>query len=141
MSTGNPFLHPAVFYRSEQEYLTAIVPFLRAGLNAGEPVAVAVPATHPVLIDLDGERPSPGYDPEQVLRTCNQPLDPPAPDSTSPSVPETPTRGQRPGEFANPVLPEPRGCAARLHDRAAQVLSRRWKKERYRWSATRSSSV
>ncbi len=37
------FAHPAVFYRGDDEYLAAILPFVRAGLAAGEPVAVAVP--------------------------------------------------------------------------------------------------
>jgi anti-sigma regulatory factor (Ser/Thr protein kinase) len=39
----DPFVHPALFYRGEQEYLAGTVPFIRAGLDAGEPVAVAVP--------------------------------------------------------------------------------------------------
>ncbi|MDL5199201.1 sensor histidine kinase [Streptomyces sp. ALI-76-A] len=41
--TDEPFLHPALFYRDEQEYLHGTVPFIRDGLKAGEPVAVAVP--------------------------------------------------------------------------------------------------
>jgi anti-sigma regulatory factor (Ser/Thr protein kinase) len=43
MTSVDPFLHAAVLYRGEQEYLTALVPFVTAGLAAGEPVAVAVP--------------------------------------------------------------------------------------------------
>ncbi|WP_413755544.1 anti-sigma factor RsbA family regulatory protein [Streptomyces sp. MMBL 11-3] len=43
-ATAGPFVHPALFYRGEQEYLDGTVPFVRAGLEAGEPVAVAVPA-------------------------------------------------------------------------------------------------
>jgi anti-sigma regulatory factor (Ser/Thr protein kinase) len=39
-----PFVHPALFYRDEQEYLAGVVPFVRKALAAGEPVAVAVPA-------------------------------------------------------------------------------------------------
>jgi anti-sigma regulatory factor (Ser/Thr protein kinase) len=37
------FVHPALFYRDDAGYLAGTVPFLRAGLAAGEPVAVAVP--------------------------------------------------------------------------------------------------
>ncbi|GAA4093109.1 MULTISPECIES: sensor histidine kinase [Actinomadura] len=40
---GSPFGHPALFYRDDGEYLSGTVPFVRAGLDAGEPVAVAVP--------------------------------------------------------------------------------------------------
>nr|CEL22339.1 regulator of sigma factor [Kibdelosporangium sp. MJ126-NF4]CTQ89194.1 regulator of sigma factor [Kibdelosporangium sp. MJ126-NF4] len=36
-------MHPALFYRGADEYVTAIVPFVTAGLAKGEPVAVAVP--------------------------------------------------------------------------------------------------
>jgi anti-sigma regulatory factor (Ser/Thr protein kinase) len=38
-----PFVHPALFYRDDAEYLGGTVPFVRAGRAAGEPVAVAVP--------------------------------------------------------------------------------------------------
>ncbi|MFD5099683.1 anti-sigma factor RsbA family regulatory protein [Streptomyces albidochromogenes] len=41
--TTEPFVHPALFYRGEKEYLHGTVPFIRDGLRAGEPVAVAVP--------------------------------------------------------------------------------------------------
>jgi anti-sigma regulatory factor (Ser/Thr protein kinase) len=44
------FAHPALLYRGEDEYLTATVPFVRAGLAAGEPVAVAVPGPHLALL-------------------------------------------------------------------------------------------
>ena len=37
------FVHPALFYRSADEYLAATTAFLHAGLDADEPVAVAVP--------------------------------------------------------------------------------------------------
>lgn len=37
------FAHPALFYRDDEEYLAGTVPFVRAGREAGEPVAVAVP--------------------------------------------------------------------------------------------------
>ncbi|MFE4047954.1 anti-sigma factor RsbA family regulatory protein [Streptomyces sp. YIM B13518] len=40
---SGPFAHPALFYRDDQEYLEGTVPFVREGLAAGEPVAVAVP--------------------------------------------------------------------------------------------------
>ncbi|MFC8671355.1 anti-sigma factor RsbA family regulatory protein [Streptomyces griseorubiginosus] len=40
---AGPFVHPALFYRDQQEYLAGVVPFVRKGLAAGEPVAVAVP--------------------------------------------------------------------------------------------------
>jgi anti-sigma regulatory factor (Ser/Thr protein kinase) len=40
---AEPFVHPALFYRNAQEYLEGTVPFVRAALDAGEPVAVAVP--------------------------------------------------------------------------------------------------
>ncbi|MFC3985599.1 anti-sigma factor RsbA family regulatory protein [Streptosporangium jomthongense] len=39
----DPFVHPALFYRGDHEYLQATLPFIRGGLAAGEPVAVAVP--------------------------------------------------------------------------------------------------
>jgi anti-sigma regulatory factor (Ser/Thr protein kinase) len=42
-SSVEPFVHPALFYRGEAEYLAGTVPFVREGLAAGEPVAVAVP--------------------------------------------------------------------------------------------------
>lgn len=41
MSSG--FRHPALFYSGVDEFLAGTVPFVRAGLAAGEPVAVAVP--------------------------------------------------------------------------------------------------
>jgi len=37
------FVHPALFYADADEYLAGTVPFVRAGLAAGEPVMVAVP--------------------------------------------------------------------------------------------------
>jgi anti-sigma regulatory factor (Ser/Thr protein kinase) len=45
-ATANPeeaFAHPALFYQGPWEYLSETVPFIREGLAAGEPVAVAVP--------------------------------------------------------------------------------------------------
>ncbi|MFD7246153.1 anti-sigma factor RsbA family regulatory protein [Streptomyces massasporeus] len=46
----DPFVHPALFYRDEQEYLDGTLPFVRDGLDAGEPVAVAVPGKNLDLI-------------------------------------------------------------------------------------------
>ncbi|MEV0224469.1 anti-sigma factor RsbA family regulatory protein [Streptomyces sp. NPDC050704] len=40
---SDTFVHPALFYRGEKEYVDGTVPFIRDGLTAGEPVAVAVP--------------------------------------------------------------------------------------------------
>ncbi|GAB1513202.1 anti-sigma factor RsbA family regulatory protein [Actinophytocola sp. KF-1] len=40
---AGPFVHPAFFYRSDDEYLAVLVPFVTDGLAAGQPVAVAVP--------------------------------------------------------------------------------------------------
>ncbi|MEU3334691.1 sensor histidine kinase [Streptomyces sp. NPDC006668] len=45
-----PFVHPALFYADEREYLEGTVPFVRAALEAGEPVAVAVPTENLRLI-------------------------------------------------------------------------------------------
>jgi anti-sigma regulatory factor (Ser/Thr protein kinase) len=45
-----PFVHPALFYGDEQEYLAGTVSFVRAGLAAGDPVAVAVPGENLALI-------------------------------------------------------------------------------------------
>lgn len=46
----DPFAHPAFFYRDEQEYLDGTLPFVHDGLDAGEPVAVAVPGKNLALI-------------------------------------------------------------------------------------------
>lgn len=64
MSTTAPahdsFEHPALFYRSEQEYLTPLLEFLREGLDNGEPVAAAVPGPRLRLLrealDADADR-------------------------------------------------------------------------------------
>src|SRR2546423_1576759 len=40
---AEPFVHPALFYAGPDEYLAGTVPFIEAGLAAGEPVMVAVP--------------------------------------------------------------------------------------------------
>jgi anti-sigma regulatory factor (Ser/Thr protein kinase) len=42
-SVTNPFVHEALFYRDTDEYQNGTLPFIRAGLDAGEPVMVAVP--------------------------------------------------------------------------------------------------
>ncbi|WP_395570603.1 anti-sigma factor RsbA family regulatory protein [Streptomyces sp. BK79] len=60
VTTEETFSHPALFYRSEREYTDRTVTFVREGLAAGEPVAVAVPAPNLELIrsglgtDADG---------------------------------------------------------------------------------------
>ena len=46
MCAAEPFAHPALFYRGIQEYVAGTVPFIEEGLAAGEPVAVAVPASN-----------------------------------------------------------------------------------------------
>ncbi|MFB7325295.1 MULTISPECIES: anti-sigma factor RsbA family regulatory protein [unclassified Streptomyces] len=50
-TAAEPFVHPALFYRDEREYLAGTVPFVREGLGAGEPVAVAVPGGNLRLIE------------------------------------------------------------------------------------------
>ncbi|GAA3801326.1 sensor histidine kinase [Streptomyces chiangmaiensis] len=50
VTTGETFVHPALFYRGEQQYLAGTVPFVLAGLAAGEPVAVATPPDRLELI-------------------------------------------------------------------------------------------
>ncbi|KNB50661.1 anti-sigma factor RsbA family regulatory protein [Streptomyces caatingaensis] len=42
-AADEPFVHPALFYRDRDEYLSAVAAFVREGLVADEPVAVAVP--------------------------------------------------------------------------------------------------
>jgi len=44
-SPADPFVHPALFYRDDAEYLAGTVPFITEGLDSGEPVAVSVPGT------------------------------------------------------------------------------------------------
>ncbi|MBW5420494.1 sensor histidine kinase [Streptomyces sp. BG9H] len=50
MTETEPFVHPALFYRGEREYVAGTVPFLLEGLDAGEAVAVAVPEANLELI-------------------------------------------------------------------------------------------
>ncbi|WP_159323772.1 anti-sigma factor RsbA family regulatory protein [Streptomyces tendae] len=49
-TTDATFTHPALFYRSEAEYTDRTVAFVREGLAAGEPVAVAVPGPNLELV-------------------------------------------------------------------------------------------
>lgn len=42
-TSGQPFVHPALFYRGERQYTAGTVPFVLEGLARGEAVAVAVP--------------------------------------------------------------------------------------------------
>ncbi len=44
------FTHPALFYQGPWEYLSETIPFIRAGLAADEPVAVAVPRSRLELL-------------------------------------------------------------------------------------------
>ncbi|MEW2623561.1 sensor histidine kinase [Streptomyces sp. NPDC048106] len=48
--SGEPFVHPALFYGDQRAYLAGTVPFVRAALKTGEPVAVAVPGEKLELI-------------------------------------------------------------------------------------------
>jgi len=48
--TTATFGHPALLYHGDDEYLAGTVPFISAGLSAGEPVAVAVPGGHIELL-------------------------------------------------------------------------------------------
>jgi anti-sigma regulatory factor (Ser/Thr protein kinase) len=50
VTTHEAFVHPALFYRTEQEYTQQTVAFLREGLTNGEPMAVAVPGPNLELI-------------------------------------------------------------------------------------------
>lgn len=50
MYTAEPFAHPALFYRGDGEYLDGALSFVRAGLAAGDPVAVAVPGARLELL-------------------------------------------------------------------------------------------
>jgi anti-sigma regulatory factor (Ser/Thr protein kinase) len=44
------FLHPALFYQSEQQYLDGLLPFITEGLAADQPVLVAVPGPNLALL-------------------------------------------------------------------------------------------
>lgn len=73
-SLDTRFVHPALFYRSDDDYQDKIVPFVTEGLALGHPVAVAVPtprlrqvsdalgddARHVTLLDMFDEGRNPG---------------------------------------------------------------------------------
>ncbi|MEV6596583.1 sensor histidine kinase [Actinoplanes sp. NPDC051346] len=61
-ATVEQFVHPALLYRDDEEYLAGTVPYILDGLAAGEPVAVAVPGPNLTLI-----RDALGADAERVL--------------------------------------------------------------------------
>ncbi|HLU75656.1 MAG TPA: anti-sigma factor RsbA family regulatory protein [Nonomuraea sp.] len=50
---AEPFAHPALFYRGDREYADAVTAFVREGLAAGEPVAVAVPGPRLELVERE----------------------------------------------------------------------------------------
>lgn len=60
LDASNTFVHPALFYRTADEYTQQTVAFLKEGLANGEPMAVAVPGPNLELIrsglgaDADG---------------------------------------------------------------------------------------
>jgi len=76
------FVHPAVFYGSDEEYLALLVPFITDGLAQGHPVAAAVPgarlrllrgalgaaADEVLLLDMEVEGRNPGRIIPGVLR-------------------------------------------------------------------------
>ncbi len=76
------FVHPAVFYASDEEYLELLVPFVTEGLEQGHPVAAAVPgsrlrllrgvlggaADDVLLLDMEVEGRNPGRIIPAVLR-------------------------------------------------------------------------
>ncbi|OEJ35286.1 sensor histidine kinase [Streptomyces subrutilus] len=43
---AGPFVHPALFYRTQEEYVSGVGGFVRAALRAEEPTFVAVPEAH-----------------------------------------------------------------------------------------------
>lgn len=47
---ADPLIHMALFYRGDREYLEAVVPFIRDGLDNGEQVLVAVPTEKLALV-------------------------------------------------------------------------------------------
>jgi anti-sigma regulatory factor (Ser/Thr protein kinase) len=46
----HPFEHPALFYRDQDDYLAATIPFIADGLTDGEPMLVAVPEPNLKLV-------------------------------------------------------------------------------------------
>jgi anti-sigma regulatory factor (Ser/Thr protein kinase) len=61
-TTAEQFVHPALLYDDDAEYLAGTVPYIREGLAIGEPVAVAVPGPNLALI-----RAALGPDADRVL--------------------------------------------------------------------------
>ncbi|MGA4979398.1 anti-sigma factor RsbA family regulatory protein [Streptomyces cinereoruber] len=59
VTTSDAFVHPALFYRTEREYIQQTLAFLKEGLAQHEPMAVAVPGPNLELIKTalgaDGE--------------------------------------------------------------------------------------
>ncbi|GAA3351264.1 sensor histidine kinase [Amorphoplanes nipponensis] len=51
MAPSEVCCHSALLYASAEEYLVEVMGFVRGGLAAGEPVAVAVPPAHLVMIE------------------------------------------------------------------------------------------
>ncbi|MGH3564301.1 MAG: anti-sigma factor RsbA family regulatory protein, partial [Mycobacterium sp.] len=49
-AAASGFVHAALFYHSEQEYLDEVVPFILGGLASDQPVLVALPADNLALI-------------------------------------------------------------------------------------------
>ena len=86
MTTATPerLVHPALLYRNVDEYLAGTVAFVAAGLDAGEPVAVAVPgpnlellrgalgdrSAHVHMMDMSEE----GRNPGRILSTVLLPF-------------------------------------------------------------------
>ena len=50
MTVATGFRHEAVFYAGERGYVAELEPFVREGVEAGEPVLVAVPGAHVELL-------------------------------------------------------------------------------------------
>ncbi|WP_425342015.1 MEDS domain-containing protein [Amycolatopsis coloradensis] len=56
----DPFVHLALFYRGQDDYLTGTVPFIREGLDRDEPVAVSVPGPKALSRKSCSRSPHPG---------------------------------------------------------------------------------
>ncbi|MFF2134182.1 MEDS domain-containing protein, partial [Streptomyces olivochromogenes] len=50
---AEPFAHPALLYRSAQEYAQGTLPFVSEGLATGLPVAVAAPPSRLELLKAE----------------------------------------------------------------------------------------
>lgn len=59
LSPGGTFRHEALFYEDDRSYLEGTVPFIEAGLRAGERVLVAVPRQRIALIQANTKGASP----------------------------------------------------------------------------------